>query len=781
MLKTDEKEMRLIRSESSYTGLKSRTKGMITPDGKPRVFFCCHPADFDTYFLRISDEILDRHRNCAIWYREEQSAAVEEDWEDLKFELRDMQLVVFPVTKIFLREKNFAREEILPFVKRHNISVLPIIFDETLTEEFDRVCGNFQCLVCRQQDHTGMEFRRMLERFLTGVLCDDVMAKKIHSIWDFKIFLSYRKKDRAYARELMKLIHDSKYCRDVAIWYDEYLTPGENYNKEIEEKIRSCDMFIMIVTPNILEENNYVRRIEYPIAKGAGTYMCSVEMVSTDREAFLAEYEENSDRILVVRNKAKFKKALDEIVIDMMAGKCGMTGKAYEEKSESTWDRWMSLPPQPDSEEMMQLFADMDELRHVSRRIPGKDKKTRYETYLLGLAYLNGIDVEVDQERGIALIQKAANKGEVQASRKLVNMYLYGRGVEQDLEKAEALQKKSADYWERRVSKKASQENMITWIDELLGLAEIYDATDRDDAAETLYLETAYALEDGRSCLDEYTWLLKKAELDNKLAYCTLKRDEHNIGEFEESLQTYYRIINDHVRMSESEYAELWRTHIRIAKAYRLGSNDDEKTAVQCLMAGIDAFEQAIEDICPDILDEIRLDTKKADISEFTENVELTQALLKYHALLKFFLADILTFMDIDGKEEKVECALREGIADYEQTGLEASGTWDYEQAGLLEAYVHYAIICSQSGRAKLAEEKIVIGLEIGEMLISEHMSVIFFYHLCEGYLAYARITGKLDAAKQKIDALLSVRFGKTPDMCKQLQEVFDSRLEKMV
>ena len=38
---------------------------------------------------------------------------------------------------------------------------------------------------------------------------------------------------RRYAQELMRLIHKNEFCRDIAIWYDEYLTPGEDFNQEI--------------------------------------------------------------------------------------------------------------------------------------------------------------------------------------------------------------------------------------------------------------------------------------------------------------------------------------------------------------------------------------------------------------------------------------------------------------------------------------------------------------------------------------------------------------------
>ena len=61
------------------------------------------------------------------------------------------------------------------------------------------------------------------------------MAKRVRAAFDAYIFLSYRKKDRKYANELMRLIHSNPECRDIAIWFDEFLTPGESFKENIEK------------------------------------------------------------------------------------------------------------------------------------------------------------------------------------------------------------------------------------------------------------------------------------------------------------------------------------------------------------------------------------------------------------------------------------------------------------------------------------------------------------------------------------------------------------------
>lgn len=41
-----------------------KTRGMSSPQGKPRAYFCCHPADFQTYFETVSNEVLVKQQNC---------------------------------------------------------------------------------------------------------------------------------------------------------------------------------------------------------------------------------------------------------------------------------------------------------------------------------------------------------------------------------------------------------------------------------------------------------------------------------------------------------------------------------------------------------------------------------------------------------------------------------------------------------------------------------------------------------------------------------------------
>lgn len=102
--------------------LKYKTRGNNSPQGKPRVYFCCHPEDFNRCFASISDEILSK-QNCAIWYMDE--AVVYDD--NFFTDLKQMQLFVMPVTSHLLCTENKTLDSEFKFAIENHISVLPLM------------------------------------------------------------------------------------------------------------------------------------------------------------------------------------------------------------------------------------------------------------------------------------------------------------------------------------------------------------------------------------------------------------------------------------------------------------------------------------------------------------------------------------------------------------------------------------------------------------------------------------------------------------------------------
>ncbi|MBQ4371394.1 MAG: tetratricopeptide repeat protein [Firmicutes bacterium] len=348
------------------------------PQGKPYVYFSCHPDDLKEYFGEYAQKIMNI-QDCAFWYESEPEAAW--DAEELEAELSQMQLFVMPVTTKLLSSPNRAMDAEFPLALRRRIPVLPLMMESGLSELYSRRFGDLQYLDPNDSDDTRRSFGEALSSYIRSTLVSDETAKRVRAAFDAYIFLSYRKKDRRQAQELMRLIHSNPACRDIAIWYDEFLTPGEDFNRAIEEMLEKSDFLALAVTPNLVNEANYVMTNEYPAALERGKPVLPVEMVETDRSELEAHYE-GLPPCVPGRDSEEFREAL--------AGK--LRGLALSESG--------------------------DRPEH---------------NYLIGLAYLDGIDVEVDPRRAEELIRGAAEAGVPEAMEKLAAMYESGKGVERDL------------------------------------------------------------------------------------------------------------------------------------------------------------------------------------------------------------------------------------------------------------------------------------------------------------------------------------------------------------
>lgn len=197
-----------------------------------------------------------------------------------------------PITTKLLCSQNVALDIEFKFALENHIPVLPLMQERGLEELFNLKCGDLQFLDEHNNDSTAISYTEKLEKYLASVLIGDELAAKIRAAFDAYVFLSYRKKDRKYAQELMHLIHKNDFCRDIAIWYDEFLTPGENFNDSIKEALQKSGLFVLTVTPNLINEPNYVMTTEYPMAKQDGKLILPAELVPTDREQLSEKYED---------------------------------------------------------------------------------------------------------------------------------------------------------------------------------------------------------------------------------------------------------------------------------------------------------------------------------------------------------------------------------------------------------------------------------------------------------------------------------------------------------
>lgn len=397
---------------------------MSDPKGKPRVYFSCHPNDFEMAFPLVSEDIL-RQANCAIWYDDDLSSGV-----DHVDEISDMQLVVFAVTSDFIFTPNRAREVELPYALEHHIPVLPIMMETGLGYKFSNNCAKIQVVNRYVKDPTATPYDEVLKTFLTSVLIGDELAEKIRDAFDAYVFLSYRKKDRRHAQRLMRLIHENPRFRDIAIWYDEFLVPGEGFNEAIAEAFRKSALFAMVVTPHLEEEGNYVMRVEYPMAR--------------DRKNE-TETERNSFEIVPVEMYE------DGDAIDGKDWRINC--EALEGHEEFKYRSIENLQDEHRKEAMDSAFAEA--LERIAKKC--NDGSARHR-FFIGLAYQYGIDVEINHEIAIGLLESAATDPQpcFEATEKLVDMYQIGDGVPLSIPMAIKWQKTLAEQYKNEYGKNYS-------------------------------------------------------------------------------------------------------------------------------------------------------------------------------------------------------------------------------------------------------------------------------------------------------------------------------------
>lgn len=391
--------------------LKYKTRGKEIKN-KPRIYFCASKEDYTKYFDSITESILDI-QNSVIYYKDS-SLNIDD--------LSQINLFVVPITWKFLSTNNDERLKEFKYAQDNHIPILPIIEDLGIEDYFNEKCGNLQGLNPVEDPR----YKYKLKFYIESVLVSDKLRHEVQAAFDAYIFLSYRKKDRKEAEKIMHIIHENDFCRDIAIWYDEFLTPGEDFNSAIDDALKKSNLFALVVTPNLVNEDNYVEKIEYPNAMKENKNILPIEAKETSEKELKEKYKDIPNPI----------KPDDTITLSN-------TLKEYL---------------------INEAWKENDDANHL---------------YLIGIAYLNGIDVEVDKDKGVKILEKAANQNSIDAMKELASMYADGKGIDVDYNKAIAWQSKIYNYYKNIYGK-----DNITTLTSLSTLA-LYYANAKDfDAIE---------------------------------------------------------------------------------------------------------------------------------------------------------------------------------------------------------------------------------------------------------------------------------------------------------
>ena len=363
---------------------------------QPRIYVSCHKDDLELHLRSVCADIFAAQENCAVFYEDEPDRSLAEgELEDL---LSDMRMVVVPVTQKLLRERSRALDTEIPAALRLNIPVLPILFEEDdtgrLIGKFNNteIFGGLQFLNKYDRDPTALRYQDKLAAFLSSVLISESDTGRIHEEFSSKVFLSYRKKDRAFAQELMRRIHSVDVCRDTAIWYDEYLIPGESFDDNIMKALNDSDVFIMSVSPAFEEPGNYVADHEYPDAVRKNKPLVAAEMKRFDQKS--------------LDNLEELYPGINALMVD------------------------------PDDADAFGVT-----LRQRLIEDAGIDEKDLLNDdgehlYYIALAYQNGIRTEPDPAKAANIFRMSAENGCCEAWVKLITMYHLGSGVAWDPNKA---------------------------------------------------------------------------------------------------------------------------------------------------------------------------------------------------------------------------------------------------------------------------------------------------------------------------------------------------------
>lgn len=363
--------------------LSYKAKNNVNLKDKPKIYFTSTKSDKEKYLEEVAKDIFDL-ADAIIYFKNDMDHVIEDDY--LETDLSYMKLFAIPVTKELLESDSEAFDKEYQFAIRHHIPVLLIAFDQDLGYRYGEKFNTLQYLSKCSNDETEIDYRDKLKKYLDRLIQrdQDYDVEAIRASFTSKAFLSYRKKDRNHANQLMKAIHKDRTFVSSAIWFDEFLSVGEKFDQEIEDRLDESDYFILMITPNLINEENYVKNVEYPHA-------------------------------------LKVRKTIIPIVVQ-------------DTDMEELHKQFPHLPPCLDA-------RDADFLEKLKALIPARGRElTTKNKYRLAEAYIHGVDVEINSELGISLLEEVAlakdGEFDMVANYVLSIDYEFGFGVEIDYQKS---------------------------------------------------------------------------------------------------------------------------------------------------------------------------------------------------------------------------------------------------------------------------------------------------------------------------------------------------------
>ncbi|MCR5055257.1 MAG: TIR domain-containing protein [Lachnospiraceae bacterium] len=337
--------------------------------------------------LRIAEDILSIFE-CAVYVSKGEDIKP----EDVDLYVKEFSLIVFAVSDEFLSADYRIRTDLFPRAYESRIPILPIQIEggEEISRKFTDVCGSIH-LLSQNSDEYPENLKSFINTYVNvyHLIGLSAMQKNlIRNLFSFKAFVSYRKKDRAAMMRLLSFIRSIPELFDMAIFFDDALTPGEDYNDRLAREIDEAAVIFFAVTPNMLEDGNYVIREEYPQAVEKG-------------------------------------KILIPILMEDMA----------EEKVNEAFPAFERIWTRTDADELRKL------LLLIKESAGGSIQMTEDRLYFLGHAYAKGDGTEHNMEIANTLFSEAAKAGHHFAMAKVAeDLYLGRRSETYEHEREECLE-----------------------------------------------------------------------------------------------------------------------------------------------------------------------------------------------------------------------------------------------------------------------------------------------------------------------------------------------------
>lgn len=411
-----------------------KTRGNTAPAGKTKIYIIARPEDREQYLDAVV-RILLHTVNAAVYYDDGVGEASHLDEQH-----KEYQLAVAIVTKEFLLTGNSAREQELTFAMNRNIPVFPFTFEPGVDILFDKIVGHYQCIYAGQQTGTEKNFYQKLQDAISTITEPEELHREIYEkAFDLFLFISYRKIDRKYVNEYVNRMHQIPILQGIGYWYDEELVMGTDYNEEIDNALRSSDAVLLIVTPNVLAEGNYVKTIEYQRAVSYGKPIVAVELAPTDRRAFIEAFPEV--------------------------------------------DYYISLAEEAGSE------AVLLNLIKLKQGNPESGSRSRHRDYLLGQAYTYGIGVEVNHALGRKMLTQLAESGYVPAMEAVIDLYENQIGVSAEPETLDAWRKELVQARQYLFTQSRNKETLLAYLDSLYKYGNDFFMRNQLKEAEQVYLQ----------------------------------------------------------------------------------------------------------------------------------------------------------------------------------------------------------------------------------------------------------------------------------------------------